>query len=148
MTTENRTPETVRAELRTAEERLRIFERLVATLENDQLLLGASITMDTLAAAIPELAAMGENGDRRAEQAAEEAVEVLSSLRPSLEKFVEKRRGVSFILRRGLVPSLQNRRYALQQRLAALESVEPEAVGLFERVVQAAQNALSFGHPA
>lgn len=123
---ENRTPEVVRAELEAVEERLRIFERLVAVLENDQFLLGASATVDALVAAIPGLAAMGEAGDRRAEQAVEEAVEVLSSLRASLEKFAGRRQGLSFILRRGLIPALQNRRYALQQKLAALQPPQPE----------------------
>lgn len=129
-------------EVREVEERLRIFERLVVALENDQLLLGASATMDALSAAIPELATMGEAGDRRAEQAAGEAVEVLSSLRASLGTFVEKRRGISFALRRGLIPALQNRRYALQQKLAALEPAEQEA-SLLERAAKAARESLA-----
>jgi len=145
---ETRTAEAVWAELGEVEERLRLFERLVKTLEDDQLLLGASATLDALAGAAPRLAAMGDAGDRRAEQAAAEAVEVLSSLRTSLERFVEKRRGLSFVLRQGLIPALRNRRCELRQMGSVPKPPEPEAVGPFKRAFQAARNALSFGHPA
>ncbi len=47
-----------------------------------------------------------------------------------------------------LIPALRNRQHVLEQELTALQPPEPEAAGLFERVVQAAQHALSFGHPA
>jgi len=127
------------AELQAVEERLRVFERLVKALENEQLLLGTGVVIDALAAAIPHLAEMGESGDRRAAQAADEALEIFSSLRTFLEKFVETRQGLSFILRRGLIPALRNRRFALEQALAAEAPPEPEAAGLFERVIQAAR---------
>lgn len=48
----------------------------------------------------------------------------------------------------GLVQNLLKKRGALEQELTALEPPEPKAIGLFERVVQVAQHALSFGHPA
>ena len=143
-----RTIEQVRAEIETVEARLEVFEWLVEALENNQLLLSASAVADAAAAALPGLRVMAGDGDRRAEEAAEDASEILRRLQGFLPDFAERRRCLSFVLRRGLIPSLYNRRYALQQGLAKLQLPEPEAVGLLERVVQAAQSVLSFGHPA
>jgi len=132
-------------ELREVEERLQVLERLAEALDGGQLPLGASVVMDALAAAIPHLAEMGESGDRRAGQAATEAAEILVSLRTALGKFVERRRSVSFILRRGLIPALRNRRFALQQELASEAPPEPRAAGLLRKVARVVRLDLLFG---
>ena len=148
MMSENRTSEVVRAELQMVEGRLRTFELLVAALEDDQLLLSFSVTADRLAGAISGLRAMAES-DRRAEQAAGEAAEMLYLLQNLMPDFTEKRRGLSFVLRRGLIPALRNRRYALKQGLAALEpSPGPEPTDLLERVARIARLDLLFRRTA
>ena len=128
----------VRAELHLIESQICPLEELVGVLDDGRLLLDTSIIMDRLVAAYPVLKVLAEAGDRRAGQAIEEGEVILLLLQEFLPGFGEKRRGLSFALRRGLIPSLRNRRHALQQELAALEPPEPRA-GFLGRLLRPAR---------
>lgn len=144
MTTETRTAEQVGMELAEVRWRLRVLERLNETtsrLDHD-----ASFFLTQSRQALEALEGMGISP--LVGQVMENIVAMRDLVGDFQPEFCEQYRLLHPGLPRSLIPRLKNREHALKQELAALEPPKAETVGLFERVIQAAQNALSFGHPA
>jgi len=129
---ENRTPETVRAELASVDADVRCLEGLVSALEPDRLLLDLSVVADNLARALPVLEESAE-ASPRARQAVGDVAEMQKLLQDFLPRFAEVRGGILLSLRRGIVPARRNVLSALKQELAKLEPPAEVRPGFWRR---------------
>jgi len=142
---ENRTTETVRAELRLVRKRINAFQTLVS--QSEHMDMGVRYFTDVVDKITPD----GLRGTFSDTTSAFQVADALGGV----QDFLRRSPDLVWCLQslssgtQGLLRELYEQEDNLEQELAALQPpLEPEAVGLVERVAQAAQNALSFGHPA